>query len=169
MDYRLYAESCGIENVDNFRYACWKGVNAVQKLYEHRNKPLFPLLRPALRTDTCLEAEQIIDNLKNYRYDGVLIESLILENIPNLSDQVQLLKEIHDLNDRKRVLDTTLKYSLPKHTVSFCPSLGCPNVIKIFERLPNTEPFKRSDISAILVAGEDVDDVINALIAFSFI
>jgi hypothetical protein len=178
MDYTRYAIDFGlVENEEQlfaFRYSCYTGVKAVEKLFEHRNQQYHPRILPHHRTTRTTSPDTLVGEIGKHLHDGENVEVLIKSNTKQLGEQVELSQEVALLSDRKRCLDQGLEYTLPAYTECEV-KISSAELIRISFELPHVRPLKRKNIEDILELPGfvekqySVDEVISGLVKFSLI
>jgi len=156
------------EDINAFRYGPHKGVNAVKKLYEHKNNQHFPRILPHQKQPVC---QEFILQLENNAFNGESLEDLIMLQAKTLGEQKLLSDQVSVLSSKKRCLDTTQRFTLPRYTrCSVVTSVG--ELVDISTKLPGTHPLTREDIERVLhkhEPGKNADEVISGLVEYNLI
>lgn len=175
MDYIAYALEYGLimkaEDIDVFRYSCLRGINAVRKLFEHKNKERFPRILPL---NNLQDFGDFLSKMENHSFDGEHVETLVCQTTKTLGTQKQLSEQINLLASRKRVLDVSGLFTLPAFTERDVSTLkiSVNDLVAISSKLPTScpqEPLKRADVENFANEDADVDDIISGLVAYSLI
>lgn len=100
------------ENVTKFRFAHYRGINALREYYTNLPKTMMSVTyRPPREAGS-----RMIQKLINYQYDGLALDKIILAETKILRDQLQLFNLVMNYNSKNTILTKDHRYSYPIHS-----------------------------------------------------
>jgi hypothetical protein len=154
-----------VDKIQDLRYACYTGLNAVKKIFEHRNKLNVPLSLPLQRTN---QPNDFVDKFRDHQFDGEDINKLVTEHAKFLGDQKRLFDEITELSKENRYLDNSQRFTLPRFKTTKNVSITADQLFQLYQSLTTERPIKRRHIEEI-ANDKDIDEIITAFIGYNFI
>jgi hypothetical protein len=161
-----FLEMSGSGNLDvqSFRYGQSKGWSAVKLYEEHVLRRIVASRSEQPKAEPSSLALSVVERVSSNQLDGEHLDSLIKQELSDLSDQLYAMEMIETLNQERRCLSCDGKHTLPRHTKGH-PALSDDEINSFFMLLPAERPLKRDHISTI-AKGKSVDALIEGLIPF---
>jgi hypothetical protein len=174
-DNELYIEraiSEGVVNssfdVSSFRMGHFKGIQAIREYYNTKLNQHIPCVYK-LKTNIL---NTIILKLENREYDGKPVNSIVVENVHTLGEQILLFNEITSLSGRSKILSQDKLYALPSYTKQ-SQLMDRKDIIPIFNKIKssNAKLRTRNDfidyIGTEIIAKFGLDIIIHTLVEMS--